>query len=511
MTYRPTVYLSICYTIANIALNFALGQAITVAWWVKALHPGVTVKDLHHIWSYGTNLADILLAGRRFNLVALASLLVTIAPINGPLLQRASVLHEQTKIEYKNISIPVAQYMLPGYTGWYFGRSLDATIITDDFGNIINEYTNKKDIIISNSGCLGICKGHLLGAGYAVSCNDDTVPFNVSYSDTDDGMILQSARMFSTGFEFDKGNEGNFSFTALFLNSTFRDTVGFVNRTKCILQPATIDYPIIFTNNSVSLDPSGSWLTDRVDSLRVQPWYWDIGVTSTHGGLALYFQSAFASEADMWMDPVKGMQLEINGSTIFGYIQGADARYYSTSGVITTITFQSPTFDVLNIVREIAFRTAIRMPTTSDTSPYFNMSGAVNQTEQDAWHAATAQIIPVEQTGTEVVYKSQYLFLIIAIVFTFLATFSVLIIFNGWWYLSRKVSLSPIEVARAFAAPSLIHSDPNAEIKMLLKQVGDVEVGFPAPTDERGEYGPVTTLRFDGADKSERPVARARV
>jgi hypothetical protein len=502
MTYGPDVYLSICYTIANVALNFALGQAITIAWWVKALSPDATVKDLHHIWSYGTSLADILLAGRAFNFVALAGLLVTLAPINGPLLQRASVLREHTKVEYKNLSIPVAQYMLPGYTGWLTSRASAATVVGDDFGAIINEYTSRKDMNISDSGCFGTCKGQVLGAGYAMSCDDDMVPFNITPI-TVKGVETPTATVFFTDFMFDEYDGGNFTFTTYFLNRTFPGLTGFVNRTVCLLQPATVHYPIRFTNDTVSLDPSGSWQTDRVERLRPETVTQRFGGRSTHGGLALYFKSAFASGAEVWYDPIRSMQINMNGSTIFGYVQGTDGFGLRTTSVQTS--FQSPTFDILSAVREVAFRTTIRMP-ASNATIYFNATGEVNQTELDAWEAATAQPILVEQASVEVVYKSQYVFLIIAVVLTICATFAVLVVFNGWWLLGRHVSLSPIEIAKAFAAPSLADSNSNAEMKMLLRQIGSKEVRLGTTADGSSEHDVrATTLRFDSAGKCERP------
>ena len=505
MTYQTTVYLSICYTIANIALNFALCQAITVAWWVKALNPGTTVKDLHHIWSYGTNMADILLAGRYFNLVALAGLLVTLVPINGPLLQRSSVLRERTKIEHKNISVSVAQYMLPGYTGWLTARGNYAGNVEDDFGTIINEYTGRKSMNISNSGCEGTCKGHVLGAGHAVLCNNDTVPFNASFISRNGSTNIRSAGVFSIQFQFDEQNEGNITFYAIFLSETFRGASGFVNRTTCTLQPATISYPITIINNTISLDPSSSWMTDRVERLRPEA-FQDHGISrsrSTHGGLALYFRSIYDSLAVLRHDPIVGMQVSITGPTIFEHIKGIDANGMDTNHI--GITFRSPTFDILSAVREVAFRTAIRMP-ISNTSKYFDDYGTINQTEQRLWTVAATQLIQAEQASTEIVYKSQYTFLIIAVALTLFTTLSVLIIFNGWWHIGRNVSLSPIEIARAFAAPLLINSDSNSNVGVLLKQVGNEGVRWGAATDHNIEYDAlVTTLRFDSPDKCEQP------
>jgi hypothetical protein len=83
---QPTVYLAIASTVANIALHLALSQGVTIAWWVKAMKPESNVRDLHNIWSFGSSVQDALFAGRTFNLIALAGLVVAVVPINGPLL-----------------------------------------------------------------------------------------------------------------------------------------------------------------------------------------------------------------------------------------------------------------------------------------------------------------------------------------------------------------------------------------------------------------------------------------
>lgn len=173
--------LAISYTIANITLRYALAQAVTIAWWVKALKGDAKVQDLHNTWSFGHGLFPILRSGRSFNLVALAGLAVTLAPINGPLLQRASILHERTHVEMVNLTIPIAQEVADGYTGDISGRGGESLrTLSVSFGNITKQYNNRSPINITNSGCSGSCKGTLLGAGYHMKCHQDsTSPYTL--------------------------------------------------------------------------------------------------------------------------------------------------------------------------------------------------------------------------------------------------------------------------------------------------------------------------------------------
>ena len=66
------------------------------------------VRDLHNIWAFGSGFLDILTSGRSFNFVALAGLAVTLVPINGPLLQRSTIVKEETRVELKNLMLPSA-------------------------------------------------------------------------------------------------------------------------------------------------------------------------------------------------------------------------------------------------------------------------------------------------------------------------------------------------------------------------------------------------------------------
>ena len=89
-TVQPTVYLAIASAATNTFLQFALTEALTIAWWCRALKPNTSFADLHRTWDFGQSLWSAVTSGRNFNTIALASVLVALVPINGPLLQRAS-------------------------------------------------------------------------------------------------------------------------------------------------------------------------------------------------------------------------------------------------------------------------------------------------------------------------------------------------------------------------------------------------------------------------------------
>lgn len=136
---------------------------------------GAKVQDLHNTWSFGHGLFPILRSGRSFNLVALVGLTVTLAPINGPLLQRASILHERTHVEMVNFTISTAQEFPDGYTGNNSGHGDESPgTFSVSFHIITKQYNNRSPMSVTNSGCSGSCKGTLLGASYQMKCHQYT-------------------------------------------------------------------------------------------------------------------------------------------------------------------------------------------------------------------------------------------------------------------------------------------------------------------------------------------------
>ena len=113
---QPTVCLAIASTATNIFLHFALTQAVTVAWWKRALQQDTTIADLHRRWETGQSLWAALTSGRHFSLIALASIPVALVPINGPLLQRASQIRSGHFEQDTNVHIHIARELPDGYS-----------------------------------------------------------------------------------------------------------------------------------------------------------------------------------------------------------------------------------------------------------------------------------------------------------------------------------------------------------------------------------------------------------
>ncbi|KAI4624563.1 hypothetical protein J4E83_004238 [Alternaria metachromatica] len=169
-----------------------------------------------------------------------------------------------------------------------------------------------------------------------------------------------------------------------------------------------------------------------------------------------------------------GWRVMTTGTTVLGYL----ADFVGKNGSIElfcNMSLPDPTPNVLKSLREIAFRMALYIPHSRGMlfKTDIERSSLQQWPKSEREEGIFQQTIEVEQTATEIVFKSQYQFLAIAIGITLVATACVFTVLAGWWHLGREVSLSPIEIAKAFNAPLLAESHPNAEVRRLLKECGE--------------------------------------
>ena len=84
------MYLAIASAVANSAIGFAYAQAAVIAWWYRA-SKGASISALEHQWEASFRLTHALLPGKGTSFAArIATILVTLMILDGPLLQKAS-------------------------------------------------------------------------------------------------------------------------------------------------------------------------------------------------------------------------------------------------------------------------------------------------------------------------------------------------------------------------------------------------------------------------------------
>jgi hypothetical protein len=294
------------------------------------------MEDLHHTYSFGEDLSSVLRYFKAFNFVALASIAVSILPINGILLQQATTIHSVEKTVPFTMSIPLAQKFPTGYTGIITSRGSTVDLLTSNFTTIVQDYNIGVEQNLSHSACNGRCSGIVQAAGYAIKCSTGKSFFNVSYEALLDphrtngsagGMhgALDGPAFFSSMFNYsmqpvgDTHDPKKMQFhPRLNFSATFKDIdscAGDLQIRNCTLEPAVLKQRVILENQTLTLDPAFDYTSDIVvqSPILVDDEFSASrgaeGVTSTHGGMAFYLQTRFNSFTQSVMEGLYGLQI----------------------------------------------------------------------------------------------------------------------------------------------------------------------------------------------------------
>ncbi len=438
-TVQPTVLLALLTAAVNSLLHFALSEGINVTWWRKALTEGTTVNDLHHEWNFGTSVMAAIVAGRRFSLVALASIMATFVVIDAPLLQRASSITSQNITTSITMSANLAT-TIPE-TGLITGRLSYATLLLPLFAGVIHDYGNRVPIN-SFTGCSGTCSLTVKAFGFTPQCATSTTPIN--HTIFDDSAQNPDYPLFYSGIGMDSDG--------IILNvfyASFRPAPGIdlLTSSLCTLRPAALEYPVVSKNGTLQLQTSTSNYT--VSSMI--DFYDSFHGPTILGGIQMATGNLFESEASTRYGGAVSWVYSSRGLLASQYINYTEAKAASQS----KISFRDPTPDILASFNEIMFRFALA-----------------------AANSSTNQVVSATQVSAQNIYQSHYRYLAGAMVVMLFSIFTVTPMFYGYWHLGRKVSMSPIEISKAFDAPLLQGSGSNAKVEKLLKNVGNRRVRY---------------------------------
>jgi hypothetical protein len=230
---------------------------------------------------------------------------------------------------------------------------------------------------------------------------------------------------------------------------------------NCTLTPAIVDYPVIIDGktSTITLDPSSTIFDDTVESRSS----WADGRktqgTTILSGFWHALNSRFFSSSSMRWTGARGYEFESEGVMIQPYVNisaATDLAFGTFDPVeLCRINFRDPMDDLLQEARDLMFRTAMATANSSH-----------------------AQTVVSSETVTMPIYETYWAFMAIAASFSVVAVVVVTGLFHGYWHLGRAVTLSPVEMAKAFDAPLLRGEDPNGMIETLVTRAGDKEVRY---------------------------------
>ncbi len=106
---------------------------------------------------------------------------------------------------------------------------------------------------------------------------------------------------------------------------------------------------------------------------------------------------------------------------------------------------------MLRSLREYAFRASLDVPRHVNRT--LSKGTADNTTLH--WQAGWSQLVPMNTTSERTVYGTDWAFAAVAAAASVMGAAAVLPLYYGCWTLGRRVSLNPLEIAKAFGAPLL--------------------------------------------------------
>jgi hypothetical protein len=416
----------------------------------------VTIAQLHYSWKVGSRAWS---AMRRptFGLISIASIAVSLTAINGPFLQRATRTRLESSSSDVSIGVQIATALPTDWiTAFVGGRNAQISVLTPRFTPVVQNFTLGQDILVEPTGCTGTCTTTISGVGFAAGCSDTVgASFNLS-AVFDNGTInYNTYEIFSTSFSYALNmNAPKLPGTLSVLYKNTSDCFGDMQSRQCTLQAATVRFPITITSNktgngldAISLTPGTTIEDDTVIDLIDTV---DTDQMAQAGGLFYALDTAYASSADVRFGGAIGYQLTTSGSMVNRYAHVIDPAQCSTA-------FSDPTDEIINAARDLMFRTAIASSNSS-----------------------LRTTVTAQQISTQQVYMSDFRWLGAATAITVLGLLLTIPTFRGYWKLGRNVSMSPIELAKAFASPMLAHVDSNADVETMLKTMGDRQIRYGA-------------------------------
>jgi len=462
---KTSVLLAILAALSNACLRFALSEAGTVAWWVMMLRGG-TLNDAHRYWEYQTSTLSAALAGRNTNRVAVACLSALMLLAIAPLLQAASFETVETLTSSVDVLVELSSDapLPPGWSGVRVSHSVVAAWLTPDFTAVLRDFNNQTAIQLRAFGnqCTGEgtnCRAIVVAPGWDVDCSTSYEPYSLLFNPST--AVVGYAQVDFTTLTPE----------VISVKTAYRaspDLSGLLVVRNCRLRAALVRYPLELSGGQVKLPGRApSTRNDTVRLLNILGEFQGAGnsLPSTFGGIALAANALYGSNVTIGV--VSGLYtLGSQGIMGYTYIDEAKSAMSGYSGTV----WRDPGPDIINAIREMTFRSAV-------------VTSAANQTRPRQLASEGSQTVV---TG---VYRSRYGYLAAVLVLDCLFAVAMAPLFSGWWTLGRSgtgsnrgYTLSPVETARAFAAPLLADSpevaDSNAPMARVLDRVGSREVRY---------------------------------
>jgi len=487
---KPAVLLAILSATSNIAFSTALATGITVQFWLHATC-GTLLTQLHYIWDHGRGIGLIraLRAGseaRRVAIIATLCYFLQFATV--PLFQRSTYQISQDQPSNTTIFLDLSSRIPDGW----FGLMQDGQVVAGRraMSQAQGWYRNATIKAKNEPGYTcdgGTCVGSVRGAGFTHTCRPlPAREIDLLDSNTDDESVFLIKHVFTE----DSNGTPVINLTTLYIDKVEGKCMATLKGDVCEITTATIEYPIIIQNSTVSLR---YYDLDKVTTVATYQSASD-SLTAPTGtpagplvGLKNFLRSWLAVNSTKQFNTAANKTLYTSegwGSDLF--FQAEPWDYGNHSLIQCGLTWNSPTEYVLKAMHDFMFRVALKTG---------------NGTEQ--------QSFDVRKTASKLVFRSEYRYLGAALASTACCLVLVSNLVWGWWQLDRKVTLSPLETARAIGSssngPLFRRVGSDGTIEDILEAVAGVE--FKLSREYNSGGGGETTTHLVSAkemDNSDR-------
>ncbi|KAF2816631.1 uncharacterized protein BDZ99DRAFT_494425 [Mytilinidion resinicola] len=423
--FQPAVLLSVMTSIFIVSLEGLVAIGLAISWW-RSIANGTTLKRLHFIWN-GSNILNMIpafMAGVDTRKVAFAALAIASNNSNG----------------------------------WFGTHSVDTA---PGLQTMQNWYLNTTFFTSAAPGFYckgnGMCEARVIGAGFNYGCDTSSKKLNLT-DDNSYGAELFNITTYMS-YEF---NQSMLFLSTKYLNSVNGECIGEIVTETCNVIAATVAYPLIIKNTTISIDFRQLLSNRTVVSNYTSP--------GDAAGFELTDDKGPLSGLDSLMGGYMSTGAWLERSNVYHPTSPLSSLFYDAnvsyppSAEYCGISFKSPTDYVLTSFFEFMLRSALDVARNAsdyhqDLKPY-----TTNFTSHF--------------TGTELHYHSDFRYLAGAIVIIFIGLLAVVFLLWGWWELGRSVSLSPLETAKAFGAPITSGAGHEKEADRIIKEVGHEKVAY---------------------------------
>ena len=406
-----------------------------------------------------------MVAGRHFNLLALACICATFVVVDGPLLQRASTVRLRVP-QPLNLGVSIAPEMPAYHSGWSiykFMPKVEGLTPSTEFLPVMRDYASGIPIRGGISGCPGSCtasvRGPALAIDHCISKLDYinyTEPVATGVMQLFDQGCLATPRnrvIFDLNFLAENGSVESITFVSMRTDSAVAETcVGHLNTTTCTLVSAIGEYDVLVTNNSLSfLEPPSSptviaranntAITDEtVNKYRLRANSDGLGVRTTLSGIAAAAGYKYQVSEAILPASATGQ----NNSLLPGpnwlalkYIANFAAV---NDGQACSFAWNDPHDDVMAFLNELMFRSGVH------AAQYYgkdHLESLLDPGLETHYNVTGSPKTP------ETVFESNFTYFAIAATIELFTIIIITFNFYGWWRLGRSTSFSPLEIAKA--------------------------------------------------------------